>query len=79
MDSEITYAEAFAELTQIMNAFERDEVTIEELTGKVSRAVQLMKICKTKLDRTEEDVRHILKEFYDTSSNKVPSDNASSK
>ena len=42
---------------------EQGEISVDELSEKVKRAAQLIKICKLKLATTEEDVNKILKEL----------------
>jgi exodeoxyribonuclease VII small subunit len=42
---------------------ENGEITVDELSLKVKRAAELIKICKQKLTTTEEDVNQILKEL----------------
>ena len=42
---------------------EDGEITVDELSIKVKRATELIKICKNKLTSTEEDVNMILKEL----------------
>ena len=63
MANEIKYTEAFEELQQIVSDMEDGEITVDELSIKVKRAAELIKICKTKLTATEEDVNLILKEL----------------
>ena len=63
MSKEIDYTEAFEELQKIVTEIEMDEITVDELSEKVKRAAQLIKICKTKLSTTEEDVNKILQEL----------------
>ncbi len=58
-----TYTEAFEELQQIVTEIEEGAISIDELSEKVKRAALLIKICKTKLTSTEEDVNQILKEL----------------
>lgn len=57
------YTEAFEELQQIVREMEDGEITVDELSVKVKRATELIKICKNKLSSTEEDVSQILKEL----------------
>lgn len=57
------YTEAFEELQSIVNDIEEGEITVDELSKKVKRASELIKICKSKLTETEEDVNEILKEL----------------
>lgn len=61
--SETNYTEAFKELQQIVSDMEDGEITVDELSVKVKRAAELIKICKEKLSSTEEDVSQILKEL----------------
>lgn len=61
--SETNYTDAFKELQQIVSDMEDGEITVDELSVKVKRAAELIKICKEKLSSTEEDVSQILKEL----------------
>ena len=63
MEKEINYTEAFDELQQIVSDIEEGEISVDELSIKVKRASELIKICKNKLTATEEDVNQILKEL----------------
>lgn len=65
MNKKPNYTEAFAELQNIISDIEREEVTVDELAEKVKRAAELIKICKSKLSATEEDVKKILAELED--------------
>jgi len=63
MSEDLKYTEAFEELQQIVADIEDGEITVDVLSVKVKRASELIKICKTKLTSTEEDVNQILKEL----------------
>lgn len=63
MEKEINYTKAFEELQQIVSDIEEGEISVDELSIKVKRASELIKICKNKLTATEEDVNQILKEL----------------
>ena len=58
-----SYAEAFRELQDIVAEIEQGEISVDDLSDKVKRASLLIRICKDKLSRTEEDVSKILKEL----------------
>ena len=60
---EITYTAAFEELQIIVTDIEKGEISVDVLSEKVKRAAQLIKVCKTKLSSTEEDVNAILKDL----------------
>ncbi len=63
MNEQLNYADAFEELQKIVNEIERGEISVDELSEKVKRATERIKICKTKLTTTEEDVNKILKDL----------------
>lgn len=60
MSKEITYEKAFEELQQIVRDMEEGEIGVDELSIKVKRASELIKVCKDKLSSTEDDVSKIL-------------------
>ncbi len=57
------YTDSFNELQNIVTEIEKGEISVDELSEKVKRAAELIKICKAKLTSTEEDVSKILKEL----------------
>lgn len=63
MKTEISYTQAFEELQAIVAEIEQGEISVDELSEKVKRAAYLIKICKSKLSTTEEDVNKILREL----------------
>ena len=63
MSKEPNYTEAFQELQEIVLEIEQGEISVDELSEKVKRAAVLIKICRTKLSSTEEDVAKILKDL----------------
>ncbi len=63
MKDNITYTDAFEELQTIVTEIEAGEISVDELSEKVKRAADLIRICKAKLTSTEENVNQILKEL----------------
>ena len=63
MKESMTYTKAFEELQLIVTEIEQGEITVDELSTKVKRASELIKVCKEKLTSAEEDVNKILKEL----------------
>ena len=63
MQKKTNYADAFEELKVIVAEIEEGEISVDQLSEKVKRASELIKICKAKLTSTEEDVNKILKEL----------------
>jgi len=65
MNKELKYTEAFEELQSIVNDMEDSKISVDELDSKIKRASELLKICKDKLFKTEENVQKILDEIKD--------------
>jgi exodeoxyribonuclease VII small subunit len=63
MSDKLHYTKAFEELQTIVSEIELGEISVDELSAKVKRAAELIKLCKAKLSSTEEDVNSILKEL----------------
>jgi len=63
MEKKTSYTEAIGELEAIVTEIEQGEITIDTLSGKVKRASELIRICKSKLTSAEEDVNKILGEM----------------
>jgi len=57
---EISYTEAVSELAAIMEQLEKEEVDIDDLSGLVQRASELLAICREKIYKTEKEVEKIL-------------------
>src|SRR5262249_36885696 len=58
----VRYGAAVAEIEQILASIDRDEIDIDELSQKVERAVELLKICRARLKATELRVTQVLQE-----------------
>ncbi|MGV8993626.1 MAG: exodeoxyribonuclease VII small subunit [Flavobacterium sp.] len=63
MENSKNYADAFEELKTIVSEIEQGEISVDQLSEKVKRASELIKICKAKLTSTEEDVNKILRDL----------------
>lgn len=59
----VTYSEAISEIEEILEKIENEELDVDELADKVKRVFSLLKICKDKLLKTNEQVEQILKEM----------------
>jgi exodeoxyribonuclease VII small subunit len=62
MKQEIKYEAAFAELQTIVRRMENDELDIDQMSEQLKRAQDLIKLCKEKLTKAEEDIQKILSE-----------------
>ncbi|SHH29636.1 Exodeoxyribonuclease VII small subunit [Chryseolinea serpens] len=66
MSNNTSYTDAFDELQVIVTEIESGEISVDELSDKVKRATELIRICKAKLTTTEENVNKILKDLEGT-------------
>jgi exodeoxyribonuclease VII small subunit len=60
MSKEINYEAAVKELEQIVSKMENDELDIDQMSVQLKRAQELMKLCKDKLTKTDEEIQKIL-------------------
>ena len=59
---EIKYEEAVAQLEEIEDKKENDELDIDQLSDQLKRAKELVKLCKDKLTKTDEEIKKLLSE-----------------
>lgn len=59
----INYRDAITEIQEIIQRIEGEELDVDELSDKVKRVSELLKICKEKLHNTEQEVEKILNEI----------------
>ena len=59
---EIKYEAALAESQTIVNKMENDELDIDQMSEQLKRAQELIKLCKDKLTKTDEEIKKILAE-----------------
>jgi exodeoxyribonuclease VII small subunit len=59
----LTYAEALAELEEIVSGIEAESTDLDHLTGQVKRARELIAFCKGRLRSTEEGVKKVLSDM----------------
>lgn len=56
------YEEAIKELEAIVSQIEKNELDIDQLTERLKDAKELVKLCKDKLYKTDEEIKAILGE-----------------
>ncbi len=56
------YEAAFAELQTIVRKMENDGLDIDQMSDQLKRAQELIKLCKDKLTKTDEEIKKILAE-----------------
>lgn len=58
----ISYDDAVTEIEATLEKIESGDLGVDELADKVSRLTQLLKICRDRLYKTEEQINKILEE-----------------
>ena len=56
----VSYAEAMAEIEQILARLRNDEMDVDSLAAEVKRATELIASCRARLRKAETDVNRIL-------------------
>jgi exodeoxyribonuclease VII small subunit len=60
MGKEISYNEAFTKLESICKEIESGKIDIDTLSEKVKEASTLIKVCKEKIYKVDEDIKKII-------------------
>ena len=61
MEKELKYEQAMRELEDIVRKMENTELDIDMLGAELKRAQTLIKICKDKLTKADNEVKNVLK------------------
>jgi exodeoxyribonuclease VII small subunit len=59
-DEQPSFGDAMRELETILDRIEGEAVDLDELSGQVARAAELIKLCRDKIETTEEQVESIM-------------------
>ena len=59
---EIKYEEAVAQLEAIVRRMETGELNLDSLADELKKAQKLIKMCKDKLTKTDEEIKKMLEE-----------------
>jgi exodeoxyribonuclease VII small subunit len=57
---EARYADAMAELEQILEDLEGDSIDVDELSSRVKRASELIKLCRERLTRSRAEIEQVV-------------------
>lgn len=63
VEEKTSYSKSFEELQKILDSIEGEDVEIDKLAEKVKRATELIKVLRSKLKKTEIEIKEIVKEF----------------
>lgn len=59
-EKEIKYEKAIKELESIVSKMENGDLDVDSMVENLQRAQKLIKICKDKLTKTDEEIKKIL-------------------
>ena len=60
---EVNYRNAIERLDEIIRKIEDDDIDVDELSLQVKEAVNLVKLCKAKIDKAEMEVKQVVDDF----------------
>lgn len=61
--NELSYNQAITELEQILAKMQSDNCDIDNLAAYTARSLELLKVCKAKLLKTDDELKKILAEL----------------
>ena len=61
--SDAKYSKAIKKLEEIIVRIESEEIDVDELSERVKEAVELIKVCKNKIEKAEMDVKQVVKDL----------------
>ena len=64
-DDEVGYAAALAELEEILDQLEDDNIDVDVLSSKVERAAELIRLCRGRIRAAQMSVEEIVAELDD--------------
>ncbi|MDO8675616.1 MAG: exodeoxyribonuclease VII small subunit [Candidatus Omnitrophota bacterium] len=63
MAQDIKYAKAVERLDEIIGQIESEDIDVDELSVKVKEAVELIKVCKARINKAEMEVKKVVEDF----------------
>ena len=60
VNKNIKYSEAVERLDEILKQIEDDDVDVDELALQVKEAVELLRVCKARIDKAELEVKKVV-------------------
>ena len=61
--SQVNYSKALERLDELLSKIESDDIDVDELALKVKEAVDLVRLCKAKIDKAEMEVKQVVDDF----------------
>lgn len=61
--ADIKYSKAVEKLDEIIRKIESEDIDVDELSLKVKEAVELVKMCKSKIEKAELEVKKVVEDL----------------
>jgi len=61
--ADLKYTKAVQKLDEIIIKIESEEIDVDELSVHVKEAVELIKLCKAKIEKAEMEVKKVVENF----------------
>ena len=58
--ADVKYSKAVEKLDEIIRKIESDDIDVDELSLKVKEAVELVKMCKSKIEKAELELKKVV-------------------
>lgn len=58
--ADVKYSKAVEKLDEIIRKIESEDIDVDELSLKVKEAVELVKLCKSKIEKAELEVKKVV-------------------
>lgn len=58
--ADVKYSKAVEKLDEIIRKIESEDIDVDELSVKVKEAVELVKVCKSKIEKAELELKKVV-------------------
>ena len=58
--ADIKYSKAVKRLNEIISSIESDDIDVDDLSARVKEAVELIRVCKSKIQKAEMEVKQVV-------------------
>lgn len=65
--ADLKYTKAIKRLEEIINNIENEDIDVDDLSARVKEAVELIRVCKNKIEKAELEVKEIVENFEEES------------
>ena len=63
--ADIKYSKAVKRLNEIIASIESEDIDVDDLASRVKEAVELIRVCKSKIQKAELEVKQVVEDLED--------------